>query len=443
MSKTVVDVIRHAATWYEDTPDGFGSLLDLIGDARLVLIGEASHGTHEFYRTRAELTKALVVHKGFNLVAVEADWPDAYRSNRWVRHQGADPDAATALDDFKRFPRWMWRNREVVDFLNWLRSHNAGRDAAARVGFYGLDLYSLHASIEAVLTYLRKVDPAAAERARFRYGCFEHFGEDSQAYGYAAAFGLSRPCEDDVVAQLLDLRRRAAEYATRDGRVAADEYFFAEQNARLVRNAEEYYRAMFGGRVESWNLRDTHMMETLEALLAHVAQQAGAARAVVWAHNSHLGDARATQMGEEGELNLGQLAREAHGNKVRLIGFTTHTGSVTAASNWDDPTHRKRVRPSLEGSYERLFHDVGVAQFLLRFDDRETREALLAARLERAIGVIYRPETERTSHYFRARLPEQFDAVMHIDKTRALEPLETWSHDEASADLPETYPTGV
>jgi len=286
MSTPVVDVIRHAATWFEPSPDGFGSLLELIGDARLVLIGEASHGTHEFYRTRAELTKALILAKGFNFVAVEADWPDAYRANRWVRHQSGDPDAETALDDFKRFPRWMWRNRVVVDFLEWLRTHNGGREAASRVGFYGLDLYSLHASIDAVLTYLRKVDPAAADRARYRYSCFEHFGEDSQAYGYAATFGLSRSCEDDVVAELVDLQRRAAEYATRDGRIAADEYFVAEQNARLVRNAEKYYRAMFGGRVESWNLRDTHMMETLEALIAHARQQGAEGRAVVWAHNS-------------------------------------------------------------------------------------------------------------------------------------------------------------
>ena len=441
MSGPVVDVIRHAATWFESSPDGFGSLLELIGDARLVLIGEASHGTHEFYRTRAELTKALIVSKGFNFVAVEADWPDAYRANRWVRNESADPDAETALDNFKRFPRWMWRNRDVVDFLTWLRTHNAGKDAAGRAGFYGLDLYSLHASIDAVLGYLRKVDPAAAERARYRYSCFEHFGEDSQAYGYAATFGLSRSCEDDVIAQLVDLRKRAAEYATRDGRIAADEYFFAEQNARLIRNAEEYYRSMFGGRVESWNLRDTHMMETLEALLAHAAQEVGEARAVVWAHNSHLGDARATQMGESGELNLGQLVREAYADRSRLIGFTTHTGTVTAASNWDDPAERKRVRPSLPGSYERLFHDVDMPRFLLRLDDRNVRDALMAPRLERAIGVIYRPDTERASHYFRARLPEQFDAVFHIDETHALEPLEKWSRDEA--DLPETYPTGV
>ncbi|MGH9310430.1 MAG: erythromycin esterase family protein [Vicinamibacterales bacterium] len=416
-------------------------LLDAIGESRLVLIGEATHGTHEFYRTRAELTSALISNKGFNLVAVEADWPDAYRVNRWVRQEAAEGDAADALGDFTRFPRWMWRNRDVLEFVEWLRGYNAKRAVGSQAGFYGLDLYSLHASVAAVLTYLRKVDPDGAERARYRYSCFEDYGEDPQAYGYAATIGLSRSCEDDVVAQLLDLRRRAAEYASRDGRVAADEYFFAEQNARLVRNAEEYYRAMFGGRVESWNLRDTHMMETLEALIAHVQQGTGSARAVVWAHNSHLGDARATYMGDIGELNLGQLVRQRHGADAFLVGFTTHTGTVTAASNWDEPAQRKRVRPSLAGSYERLFHDVGMRRFLLLLREGPVREALAADRLERAIGVIYRPESERLSHYFRARLPEQFDAVLHIDDTSALEPLERWAHDEI--DLPETYPTGM
>jgi erythromycin esterase-like protein len=433
-----IDVVRRAAVWFEPSPDGFGPLLEAIGSARLVLIGEATHGTHEFYRARAELTKALILRKGFNVVAVEADWPDAYRVNRWVQQAATDSDAEAALDDFRRFPRWMWRNRDVVEFLDWLHAHDARLPTHTRTGFYGLDLYSLHASIEAVLLYLHKVDPAAAERARYRYGCFEDFAEDAQSYGYAASVGLSKSCEDDVVAQLVDLRRRAAEYASRDGRIAADEYFFAEQNARLVRNAEEYYRAMFGGRVESWNLRDTHMMETLTALLEHVKKTSGDARAVIWAHNSHLGDARATQMGEMGELNLGQLVREAHGDESRLIGFTTHTGSVTAASNWDEPAARKRVRPSMPGSYERLFHDVGISQFLLLLGEDDTREALRASRLERAIGVIYRPDTERVSHYFRARLPDQFDAVLHIDETHALEPLEEWSIDEI--DLPETYP---
>jgi erythromycin esterase-like protein len=438
---SAIDVVRREALWFEPDAEGMGPLIDAIGDARLVLIGEATHGTHEFYRIRAELTKALVSQKGFNLVAVEADWPDAYRVNRWVRHAAGEPDAETALGDFTRFPRWMWRNRDVVDFIEWLRTHNASQPAASQVGFYGLDLYSLHASMEAVLEYLQKVDPAGAERARYRYGCFEDFGEDTQAYGYAANFGLSRSCEDDAVAQLLELRRRAAEYASRDGRIAADEYFFAEQNARLVRNAEGYYRSMFGGRVESWNLRDTHMMETLEALLAHVQQTAGTARAVVWAHNSHLGDARATYMGKIGELNLGQLVRQKHGSQAFLLGFTTHTGTVTAASNWDEPAQRKRVRPSMTGSYERLFHDGGVERFLLLLREGPVREALRGERLERAIGVIYRPESERLSHYFQARLPEQFDAVLHIDQTTALEPLERWAHDEA--DVPETYPTGI
>jgi erythromycin esterase-like protein len=437
----VTDVVRREALWFEPTADGLGPLIEAIGDARLVLIGEATHGTHEFYRTRAALTNALISRKGFNLVAVEADWPDAYRVNRWVRHAEPETSAETALDDFTRFPRWMWRNRDVVDFLEWLRGHNAPIPAPARVGFYGLDLYSLHASIDAVLGYLDKIDPAAAERARYRYACLEDFGEDPQAYGYAATIGLSRSCEDDVVEQLLELRRRAAEYASRDGRIAADEYFFAEQNARLVRNAEEYYRAMFGGRVESWNLRDTHMMETLEALLAHGRQTAGDTRAVLWAHNSHLGDARATQMGDIGELNLGQLVRQTHGEQAFLIGFTTHTGSVTAASNWDEPAQRKRVRPSIAGSYERLFHDAGVSQFLLLLREEPARDALREARLERAVGVIYRPESERASHYFRARLPDQFDAVLHIDETSALEPLERWAHDEV--DLPETYPSGI
>jgi erythromycin esterase-like protein len=441
MSATTLEALRRAAIWFEAAPDGQSALIDKVGDASLVLIGEASHGTHEFYNVRAELTKTLIRDKGFSLVAVEADWPDAYRVNRWVRHESSDADAERALDDFRRFPRWMWRNREVVRFVEWVRHHNAQLPAAERVGFYGLDLYSLHASIEAVLNYLRKVDPAAADRARYRYSCFEDYGEDTQSYGYATSVGLSDSCQDAVVAELLELQRRATDYANRDGRVAADEYFFAAQNARLVRNAEEYYRAMFGGRTLSWNLRDTHMMETLDALLDHHRATARTAKAVVWAHNSHLGDARATQMGEGGELNLGQLVRQAHGTQSFLIGFTTHTGTVTAAHNWDEPAERKRVKPSLPGSYERLFHDVDIAQFVLFPNDPAIRPLLETPRLERAIGVIYRPDTERVSHYFKARLAEQFDAVIHIDETQALEPLETWSRDEA--DLPETYPSAL
>lgn len=441
MATSPVSAVRAAALPFSEFEEIAGPLLDAIGDAHVVLIGEASHGTHEFYQTRADLTAALITRKGFNLIAAEADWPDAYRANRWVRGVSADADPEAALGDFTRFPRWMWRNDVVVEFLAWLRRHNDTRPAAQRIGFYGLDLYSLHSSIDAVLKYLSKVDPDGARRARERYACFDHFVNDSQAYGYATAVGLSRPCEDDVVAQLTEIRRRAADYASRDGRIAADEFFFAEQNARVVRNAEEYYRSMFGGHTESWNLRDTHMMETLEALIARTARQTGTTRAVVWAHNSHLGDARATQMGEWGELNLGQLVREKFGADACLLGFTTHAGTVTAARDWDAPVESRTVRPSLENSYEHLFHDVGLDRFVLAPGRTPARDVLTPVRLERAIGVIYRPDTERSSHYFRACLPDQFDIVIHIDRTRALRPLERWWTEET--DAPETYPTGV
>jgi erythromycin esterase-like protein len=434
----LLDVIRQESLAFFPAPEALHPLVDAIGDAKVVLIGEATHGTHEFYKTRAELTVALLQQQGFNFVAVEADWPDAYRANRWIRGASADHDAEAALADFVRFPRWMWRNRDVVEFLGWLRAHNDARPVTDRVGFYGLDLYSMHRSIEAVLGYLDKVDPAAAARAKERYGCFEMFGDDPQAYGYAQRFGMAPGCEDAVTSQLQELRRKAFDYSRRDGRVASEEFFFAEQNARLVANAETYYRAMFGGRAESWNIRDQHMMETLESLLKHYGPRA---RAVVWAHNSHLGDARATQMSAGGELNLGQLARERFGSAAFLIGFTTHEGTVTAAHNWDEPSGRRHVRPSLAGSYERLFHDTGLDQFLLLLRDGPARDALRDERLERAIGVIYRPETERGSHYFRARLSQQFDAVIHIDKTSALHPLERWSIDEV--DAPETYPSGL
>jgi erythromycin esterase-like protein len=294
-----------------------------------------------------------------------------------------------------------------------------------------------------VLAYLDKVDPEAAQRARYRYACFDHFGEDPQAYGYAASFDFSASCEGEVISQLVELRRRAAEYATRDGRVAADEYFYAEQNARLVKNAEEYYRSMFQGRISSWNLRDRHMAETLEALVAHLETQAQPPKVVVWAHNSHLGDARATQMGDAGELNLGQLVRERYGDEAVLIGFTTYHGTVTAASTWGGPAEHKRVRPALRDSYEALFHDLGLPRVLLILGngDGALRE-LRQPRLERAIGVIYLPETERISHYFEARLTDQFDAVLHFDDTRAVEPMERTAEWERGR-LPETFPSGI
>ena len=439
--ESVAAIVERGAHPLVGAPRDFEPLLDMIGHARFVLIGEASHGTHEFYRVRAEITKRLIREKGFTAVAVEADWPDAYRVNRYVRGESRDADAVDALGGFRRFPQWMWRNADVLDFVGWLRAHN---DAAggSKAGFYGLDLYSLHASMEAVLRYLDTVDPEAARRARRRYACFDHFGEDTQAYGYAASAGLAPSCETAVVGQLLDLRRSAAEYARRDGRVAPDDLFFAEQNARLVANAERYYRTMFAGRAESWNLRDRHMAETLEALVGHLSAPGRPARLVLWAHNSHLGDARATEMGAAGELNLGQLARERYGAEAVLVGFSTHSGSVTAASDWEAPAERKRVRPALPGSYEALFHELGRSFLLDLRDDASVARALDAPRLQRAIGVIYRPESERASHYFHARLPRQFDAVLHYDTTRAVEPLERTAQWERG-EVPETFPSAL
>jgi erythromycin esterase-like protein len=432
--------------------NNYDPLLEMIGEARFALLGEASHGTREFYRERAQITKRLITEKGFTAVAVEADWPDAYRVNRYALGESDDAESIDSLDDFRRFPAWMWRNADVLDFVGWLRDYNDALPAGAtKAGFYGLDLYSLHSSIEAVLEYLDKVAPEAAQRARHRYSCFEAFGEDPQAYGYATGFGITRSCEDEVISQLVELRRRAAELARRNGCVAPDEFFFAEQNALVVKNAEAYYRSMFQGRANSWNLRDRHMAETLDALVKHLDRQIGAqtvgqkrrAKIVVWAHNSHLGDARATEMGLRGELNIGQLARERYGSDTALVGFTTYSGTVTAASNWGGIAKRKRVRPALPESYEALFHEMGPERFLLTLrDDDRAAERLRRPRLERAIGVIYSPEIERASHYFDARLSEQFDAVLHFDQTRAVEPLERTSEWE-EGEISETFPSGI
>jgi erythromycin esterase-like protein/predicted phosphoribosyltransferase len=441
---TLEDAVRARAHLLTGAARDYDPLMDLVGEARIVLLGEASHGTHEFYHERAQITERLIEEKGFTAVAVEADWPDAYRVHRYVRGVSDDVDAIEALADFRRFPTWMWRNTDVVEFLEWLRAHNdALPPSATKIGFYGLDLYSLRASMKAVLQYLDKVDPDAAKRARARYACFDHFGEDTQVYGFMTASGLAKSCEEEVISQLVELQRRAMEYAQRDGHVAEDELFYAEQNARLVKNAEAYYRSMFLEEVSSWNLRDRHMVETLDALVAHLGRQGGRAKLVVWAHNSHLGDARATQMGQRGELNVGQLTRERYGRDAVLVGFTTHHGTVTAASDWGGAAERKHVRPALAGSYEALFHATLPSRFLLTWREADTAtESLRDPRIERAIGVIYRPETERMSHYFRARLPDQFDAVLHFDETRAVEPLERTAEWEAG-EVPETFPFAV
>ncbi|HYC43230.1 MAG TPA: erythromycin esterase family protein [Noviherbaspirillum sp.] len=446
-TRSIIEALRQEAQVL-DQDNSIDRILGHIGDASIVLLGEATHGTHEFYRVRAEISKRLIAEKGFDAIVVEADWPDALRASRFVRANPGETDttADSALGGFERFPQWMWRNTDVVELLSWLRMHNMQlADEREKVGFFGLDLYSLRGSMDAVVRYLSQVDPEAARRARARYACFDHLAEDPQRYGYAASFGMRKDCEDEVIHQLVEMTTDAQRLVPPGDRDSEDELFFAQQNARVAQNAEAYYRAMFLGRNESWNLRDRHMAETLEALRGHMIDKKGRRpKIVVWAHNSHLGDARATEMGEHGQLNLGQLVREQYGTKESfLLGFTTHTGTVTAASDWDEPAETKMIRPSHPDSYERVFHDCELGRFIVPLRASPRLHALLEEqRLERAIGVVYLPESERVSHYFHASLSRQFDAVIHIDETRAVRPLErTAAHHDG--DVPETYPSGI
>ncbi|MBZ2209475.1 erythromycin esterase family protein [Massilia soli] len=444
VSTSLPAAIAQAAHPLTGAMGDYTPLLELVGDANYVLIGEATHGTHEFYAERARITQRLILEHGFNAVAVEGDWPDAYRVNRFVRDRGDDADPIQALQGFQRFPSWMWRNTDVVDFVSWLRSYNDGLEPDDKVGFYGLDLYSLFTSMDEVLRYLEQVDPVAAAAAKDRYSCFDHYQDDSESYAYAAGAGTSASCESAVIAQLQELQRHALAYMQRDSANAHDAYFYAEQNARLVINAEAYYRTMFRGRVSSWNLRDRHMADTLDALIGHVGARTGTqAKIVVWEHNSHIGDARATEVGQLGESNVGQLVRERYGDQARLIGFSTYHGTVTAASEWGGRAERKQVKPALPGSYEELFHQAGVDRFLLDLRTGSAlREELMASRLQRAIGVLYLPHSERRSHYFHAQLARQFDAMIHFDRTSAVMPLEQVSKANGR-EVPETFPEGV
>lgn len=407
-------------------------LMDRIGSARIVLLGEATHGTSEFYRMRARITRDLIVRKDFRFVAIEADWPDAARVDHYVRHFEYPPSEWTA---FARFPTWMWRNVEVRDFVSWLRKHNGTVARDKRVAFHGLDLYSLYDSIRSVLSYLDEVDPESARVARERYGCLTPWQHDPATYGHAALTGSYPKCESDVVRALTELLAKRQAYAEHDG----ERFLDAEQNARLIANAERYYRIMYYGSRASWNLRDSHMFETLKNLLAFHGPDS---KAIVWAHNSHVGNAEATEMAARGEHNLGQLCRKAFGAQVYLVGFGTHSGTVAAASDWNGPMEVKAVRPALPNSYEQLCHATGLARFMLGIRNRSDLcgpTGLARQRLERAIGVIYRPETERASHYFRASLPRQFDEYIWFDDSRAVTPLAT----AAIKGLPDTYPFGV
>ena len=415
-----------------DDPD-FAASFDRFAGARVVLVGEASHGTSEFYRARAAITRRLIERHNFRLVAVEADWPDAAAIDRHVRQLPHEP---METPPFTRFPAWMWRNKDVDAFVAFLRQHNAGKPQAEQTGFYGLDLYNMTASIAAVLSYLDGVDPEAAAIARRRYGCLEPWSREPAAYGRAALTQGYAMCEEAVTRNLMDMLRKQLDYVRHDG----DRFFGATQNARLIADAERYYRIMYYGAQHSWNLRDSHMFDTLQRLLAWEGPDS---KVVVWAHNSHIGDARYTDMGSErGELNLGQLCREAYGRDAALIGFGTHSGTVAAASDWDAPMEVKAVRPSRPDSYEALCHQVGLDRFLLDLRPEENvglRQALSARRLERYIGVIYRPETERWSHYSHASLADQYDGFVWFDRTSAVIPLPT----EVGRGEDETYPFGL
>jgi erythromycin esterase-like protein len=431
--------LREVALVLGESPRDYDPLLQLAQGRDVVLLGEATHGTAEFYAMRAQISQRMISEAGFEAVAAEADWPDAYRLNRYV--QGGDEATLDhAFDDFQRFPRWMWRNREVRSFIAWLRQHNLDHPQR-RAGIYGLDLYSLHRSAEAVGSYLERVDPDQAAHARRLYAALDHV-RDAQEYGLEASRGLRAPCRDAAIALLVDLTRKAGAYLAHDGPEARDEYFFAERNAHVVINAERYYRTLFGGRTNSWNLRDSHMVNTLLALRQHLRAQGGSGRIVVWAHNSHIGDARATEMGQRGEWNIGQLLREQMGaQRTLLVGFTTYTGHVTAARDWDGPAERRQVLPARRGSWEHLLHASGRDRFFLPIR-ADLVEPLSEPLLERAIGVLYRPETELASHYFRAALGAQFDALFHLDETSAVEPMDSSERREPHA-APETYPFGV
>lgn len=432
-TRSLPQMIADAAEALPDLDDPrFGALFERFADRRVVLLGEASHGTSEFYRARTAISRYLIEKHGFEILAVEADWPDAAAIDRYVRHM---PARLGAELPFQRFPTWMWRNVEVDALVGWMRSHNGGVPAEKRTGFYGLDIYNLHGSIAAVLAYLDKVDPQAAAVARERYGCLTPWQRDPATYGRAMLSKGYRTCEAGVVAQCRDLLRRRLDYAAHDG----DNFLDAAQNARLITSAERYYRVMYYGGAESWNLRDTHMFETLEHLLEARGPRS---KAIVWAHNSHIGDARFTDMGNvRGELNVGQLCRQRFGDQAALIGFGTHAGTVAAATDWDGDMEVKTVRPSHRDSVERLCHDSGVPRFLLDLGRHAAlRRRLLEPLLERFIGVIYRPETELMSRYSDVSLPQQFDAYVWFDETRAVTPL---GAKHARPGAPDTWPFGL
>ncbi|EER26291.1 hypothetical protein D8B26_003351 [Coccidioides posadasii str. Silveira] len=449
MSSRLVDIIKTAAKPLPAIADEtFGSYFDHLKNYKVVLLGDGSHGTSEFYHARAEITKHLIEHHGFDTVALEADWPDAEELDRYVRQRpGVKGKLEKGKDEpFQRFPTWMWRNKEMQDLVHWMRDHNANLPPQRRAGIYGLDLYSMGRSIDAVIKYLDTVDPTMAKLARQRYGCLQPWVEDPTAYGFANFTNTKmKSCEDQVITMLRDLLQKRLEYATHKNN--GEEFHSTAQNAYLVADAESYYRAMYSSRADSWSLRDSHMFETLQRLLKH---KPPSSKAIVWAHNSHIGDARYTSMGRHrDELNIGQLCRENLGREnVALIGCGTHTGTVTAAHNWDEDAEVMKVRPSRPDSWEYLAHQTGIPSFYLELRqglvDPHVRQEIHKAspRLERFIGVIYRPATERMSHYSAADLANQLDGYIWFDESKGVRPLEM-TQPRTPLGMDETYPFGL
>ncbi len=437
MSKELKSVIKKNLQPLRGDKSDYDSIIEMAKDSRFVLIGESTHGTKEFYKMRSEITKRLITELGFSAVTIEGDWPDAYHINRYVNGTNHNGSATTALSNFERFPTWMWQNKEVLDFIKWLRGYNIKNPAAIR--FYGLDLYSMNSSISAVIEYLDKVDPKAAALGRQRYSCLDNF--TSSPINLKT---IEQSCEMEIVKQLIELREHSFEYIKKDGFVAEEEFFCTEQNAILIKNAQQYYRSLYYGEPLSWNLRDSHMAKTLDDIAIHLENiYDKPSKIVVWAHNSHIGDARATEMAEKDELNLGQIMREKYGEKALLIGFSTYQGTVSAASDWDRPVQRKTLLPAVDGSIEQLLHQVNIKDFILDFrNNHELAKHLKNPLLQRFVGVIYHPKTEYMSHYYHTTISEQFDALIYLDETSALEPLKVIPHWHRG-EMDETYPFGL
>lgn len=431
----------------EGNKTDYDALLDCIADARVVLLGEATHGTHEFYAARAEITKRLIKEKNFTVIGIEGDWPDTYRVNRYVHHKGADKSAEDALADYKRFPAWMWRNREFVSFIEWLRIHNQSMfEANNMVDVFGLDVYSLHRSIEVVIEELRKIDPKMAQEAEQKYACFDAY-QDPQEYGYIASLFLNKTCHNQVMEQYIALKNKEIAFFKDENLNPEEEKFYIEQNALVIKNAEEYYRSLFGQAPSvSWNIRDRHMMQTVTAIETFKKETTGKeAKMVIWAHNSHIGDARGTQMASYGEINIGQLAKEQYGPDAVSVGFSTYTGTVSAASAWGADVEKKYVRSALDESIESFFHLSTQDAFYIVLDEDPAIYEFFDTKdyLQRAIGVVYLPQTERQSHYFLAEITRQYDVVIHFDVSHAVEPLDKSTEWEKGEDVPETFPFGT